>query len=113
MSEIDARREQPAAAVFCMLDNIAAENGNVACWIERGDIHGDFKPVEGCLIFGVEKTWIAHRDDRCLAASFERGAGKLEFRALAKPEALLNRFRPRQQHRMAQMHAARRVRQDS
>ena len=110
--QVDAGREQAAAAIFRVLDRIAAQHGDVGSRIERGDIDRDFETVERGLVLGIEKARIAHGDERRLAAALERRAVERERAAFGEAAALLQRFRPRQQHGVAEMHAARRMRED-
>jgi hypothetical protein len=96
MGQIDSGGEQPPAAIFRVFDHIAAQNGDVDCWVEGGDIDRNFETVERRFIFGVEITRITHRNVRRLAAPFERSARELEFSTLVKSAAVFRRFGPRQ-----------------
>ncbi len=78
MRQVDAGREQAPAAVFRVLDRVAAQHGDIGRRIERGDVDRDFKPVERRLVFGIEKARVAHGDQRRLAAPLQRRAFELE-----------------------------------
>jgi hypothetical protein len=79
VGQIDARREQPAAAIFGVLDDIAAQHGDFGRRIERGNVDRDLQSVECRLIFGIEKPRIAHRYHGGFAATFEDCARQFEF----------------------------------
>ena len=88
-----------------MFHHIAAQHRDIARAIECSDVDCDFEAIERGLVLGVEKARIAHGHDRGLAAARERCAFEHERAAFGEAPRLLGRFRVRQQHGVAKMHA--------
>ena len=105
MRQVDAGREQPAAAIFRVFDSIAAQHRDIGLAIERGDVDRDFEPVERGLVFGIEKARIAHGHDRRLAASLKRRALERKRAFFGEMPAVLGRLRMRQQHGVTKVHS--------
>ena len=57
--EVDARAEHAAPLVFGMIDRAAAHHGDLRLWIKQCEIDTHLQPVEGGLIFRVEKARVA------------------------------------------------------
>ena len=110
--QVDAGREQVAAAIFRVLHGSAAQHRDIGVAIERGDVDRDFEAVERGLVLGVEKPRIAHGHDRRLAAALKRRAFERERALFGETPAMFGRLRPRQQHGVTQMHAGRGMGED-
>ena len=110
--QVDAGREQALTAILAVLDGVAAQNRDVGCGIEYGEIGRDFEAIERPLVLGIEKARIAHGNERSLAAPFESRAFEREFSMRLEAASLFEGARMRQQHGVAKMRAAPLVRED-
>src|SRR5262245_20241790 len=103
MGEIDAGAEHATSLVFRMLDDGAAHDRDFARAVEQREIDADLRTVERGLILGVEKAGIVLRHHRGLAGALDRGARELDDAVALELRQQVLRFRPRQQHGMAEM----------
>jgi hypothetical protein len=105
VGEIDARREHVPAAIFAVLDHVAAQHRDVALRIERREVDRGFLIGNRAGVLGVEEAPVAHGHIGGLAAPLDRGAFEIDPAAFEKARQQLERLRPRQQHGVAQMRA--------
>src|SRR6185437_9647868 len=109
MGEVDSGREDRLAAIFRMLDHAAAQHRYRALRIESREIDRDLGFIECRAIFGIEEARIAQGDDRGATVPLDGRCRELDLPAGAEFVEPRQRLRPRQQHRMAKMRAARRT----
>src|SRR5499426_4179818 len=105
MREVDAGPEHAAALVFRVLHHAAAQHRHFARRVDEREVDADLHAVETGLVFGVEEARVLERDDRRLAAPFDRRAVKLDGAAAGELGGQRLGFRPRQQHGVAEMAA--------
>jgi hypothetical protein len=112
MRQVYACGKNLAAAISGMVHHAAAQHANFAHRIEHGDVSGGLRVIKRVVIFRIEKSRIADRDDRRFPLSLDLGAAKIDCAAVDELSHALKRFRLRKQHRFAQMHACVRYRED-
>ena len=88
-----------------MLHVVAAQETDLAFRIEQGEIDRGLEAVQARFILGVEKTGIAHRQKRDSLAPLDASPFERDTAVADKLRQEIERFRLRQQHRMAEVFA--------
>ncbi len=94
---------------FGLLDHVAAKDRDRGLGIEGGEIDRGFHFVDRLLVLGIEEARMAEGDERRLAAPLDRRRFHLERAAREELRQPRERFLPRQQHGVAEMHSGARV----
>src|SRR6185295_5363414 len=82
--EIDAAAEHAAAIVFTALHIIAAQHANLNLRIEQGEVDGDFRGIDGGVVFRVEVPRIFLNDVSGLAFAEHFRGTEIEMAAFLK-----------------------------
>src|SRR5262249_14553389 len=61
MGQIDATAKNVAVAIFGVFYPIAPEDRDVGAGIEDREVDADLHGIDGGLVFGIQKTRVAHQ----------------------------------------------------
>src|SRR5262245_52430584 len=104
MRQVYACGKNLATAILGMIHHAAAQHANFACGSKHAAIAGALRVIKRVVVFRIEKSWTADRDDRRLALPLDPGRTKTDRASLGKFGYPLQRFSLRKQHRFAQVH---------
>ena len=112
MGEIDAGGKYPSTGILRVVDAAAAQHRDLRAGVENGEIDRGLEGRQRRLVESVENRRISQLDNRRLVhAAHERGT-EIDRSLPREAREQVERFRPRKQHRLAQVPAELGMRQD-
>src|SRR5260221_6911692 len=109
MGQVDAGGEHPAAAIFRMLDGVAAQHRDLGSGIEYSEVDRGFDRVDRRGVLGVGKARMPHLHEPGLADALHARGAKIDRAARDEFGKALGGLASRQQHGMAEVLAGGRL----